>query len=253
MPESTRTASWPANGPAAPLSPVQLVKVARAAGFAGAALPIAVAVALGESGGDPDRIGDRTLAGARTRDGRTWGPSIGLFQVRSIDEEFGTGSTRDASRLRDPAFNARSAFTLYKGRGGAFGDWTVYTAGIYKRFLPQATTAVGAAGLVDDYSGGNLDNIETITEGLNNLPGSGAVQALGAAITSPLDAAKEALRILQRIEAAWNRETAIRVLKIVGGMAGLILGAVLMSRDLFGSALSQVATPLAGAAAGAAA
>ena len=255
------------NGPAKPLTPVQVAQVARAAGFSGAALVVAVAVAGAESGWDPDNIGDELLANQPTGDGRTWGPSIGLWQIRSIKEEAGKGTLRDPTQLTNPAFNARSAFALYKGRGGDFTDWTVYTGKRkvngrwvvgekpYKSYLDRAKGAVSALSAVDQYSGGNLDAIENLTSDLNSIPGSAEVQALGEVVTTPIttaaQAAVEAGRILQRVAGAWNQDTAFRVVKVVGGMAALITGAFLLSRDLVGDALAQVATPAAGAVAGA--
>lgn len=116
-----------------------IARYAYAAGFRGRDLLTAVAIALGESGGNPDAAGD---VGLQTK---TWGPSIGLWQIRSIKGQTGTGGARDASQLRDPAFNARSAYHLFTARG-SFRDWTVYKKGIYKRYLSQARQAIDSLG-----------------------------------------------------------------------------------------------------------
>lgn len=121
------------------LSPAQIYTLARNAGLAPAAATTATAVALAESGGRSDAMGDVGL-----EDG-TWGPSVGLWQIRSVKAQTGTGQTRDASRLTDPAFNAASMAAI-SGTGGNFGPWTTFTKGTYKKFLSQVgSTQVTAA------------------------------------------------------------------------------------------------------------
>lgn len=109
------------------------------AGFRSDALVTAVAVSMGESGWDPQATGDTSLTDA------TWGPSMGLMQIRSLNAERGTGSWRDASRLYDPVFNAKAAFAISNG-GTNFGPWTVYSKGLYQKYMDQARAAVAAIG-----------------------------------------------------------------------------------------------------------
>jgi hypothetical protein len=117
----------------ATLSASQVAAYARQAGFSGTALDIAVAVARGESGWNPTAKGD---VGIQTD---KWGPSIGLFQVRCLKAETGTGKPRDCSALLDPAFNARSAFAISK-QGKDWSPWTVFTNGTYRKYLGTVTS-----------------------------------------------------------------------------------------------------------------
>src|SRR3546814_16651200 len=74
--------------------------------FSGATLDTALGVAFAESGGYVDAVGDLALIDAK------WGPSIGLFQIRSLRDPDGWGPldrVRRASELRDPPYNAKAA------------------------------------------------------------------------------------------------------------------------------------------------
>ncbi len=118
---------------------VEVARLARDAGFTGEALVTAVAVAKGESGLNPKARGDTTITDA------TWGPSMGLMQIRSFNKEKGTGGTRDELANLDPATNMRAAFTV-SGGGKNFRPWTIYKNGAYKNHLAEARAAVNALG-----------------------------------------------------------------------------------------------------------
>jgi hypothetical protein len=109
------------DGRAAPggLTRNEVAEAARTAGFSFWTVPKAVRIAECESGLRPAAEGDRD------RQNRTWGPSVGLWQIRSRRGAWGTGSVRDANRLKDPAFNARAAFVLSEGGR----DWSKWTCG----------------------------------------------------------------------------------------------------------------------------
>lgn len=129
------------------LTMAQTYAYARQAGFDPAAAVIMSAIAMGESGLNPDAIGDTSLQDS------TWGPSIGLTQIRTLKRDTGTGRTRDIDRLRDPLENMLSAFSISSG-GKDFTPWTVYNTGKYREFVGQANTAKGgyvpgAGGQVD--------------------------------------------------------------------------------------------------------
>lgn len=101
-----------------------------------------VAIASAESGRVTDRLGDVGLQTA------VWGPSVGLWQIRSLKADKGTGRTRDQDRLTDPAFNAKAMVEISRN-GRDFGPWSVYSPrdligfARYQAALPPATTAVG--------------------------------------------------------------------------------------------------------------
>jgi hypothetical protein len=126
-------------GSGSSLSAVDVAKVYAQAGFTGDALVTMVAIARGESGWNPGAAGDTSITNG------TWGPSLGLSQIRSVNAQRGTGGWRDADALLDPAFNARAAFAISNG-GTDFGPWTVYSAGIYQQFVEEAKAAVTALG-----------------------------------------------------------------------------------------------------------
>lgn len=121
------------------LQAIQVAQLVRDVGITGEAAVIAVAVSKGESNFDSDVAGDTTIQTSK------WGPSIGLWQVRSLKAEYGTGGTRDASRLTDPMFNARSMHSISAG-GTNWQPWTIYTNGSYRNHLDEARQAVGSLG-----------------------------------------------------------------------------------------------------------
>jgi hypothetical protein len=116
------------------LSANQVADCAYRAGFRGQALTTAVAVALAESGGRTRIRGDTTIT-----DG-TYGPSVGLWQIRSLWEDHGTGRQRDGQANLDPATNARHAWQI-SHHGTSWHDWAAYTNGAYRAHLPVAQAA----------------------------------------------------------------------------------------------------------------
>lgn len=107
-----------------------IAQVAKAAGFAGEDLVTAVAIALGESGGQTDNTNKNT-------NGST---DYGLWQINSVHSAF------DISKLFNPMYNAECAYVLYTNRGQKFTDWVVYKSGRYREFLDQARAGVQQAG-----------------------------------------------------------------------------------------------------------
>lgn len=123
------------NGPLPPLADADVADVYRRAGFSGGALVLMTAIGLGESGGDPDILGDEGLVTSK------WGPSIGLSQIRSLWADQGTGRARDPAQLTDPDFNARAAWEI-SSQGSNFAPWSVFTSGAYRTYLDRAWAAV---------------------------------------------------------------------------------------------------------------
>ena len=101
-------------------------QLARDAGLSKSAAVTATAIAIEETNLDPGAVGDTALVTSK------WGPSIGLWQIRSLRAETGTGRPRDASRLKDPTFNARAMVAISNG-GTNWTPWSVYNSGAYKR------------------------------------------------------------------------------------------------------------------------
>lgn len=182
------------------LNPEQVAKLALDAGLTPEAAKIAVAVAKGESGYRTDAVGDVSLQDA------TWGPSIGLWQIRSVKAEEGKGTARDASRLTDPAFNARSMAQI-SNRGRNWQPWTVYRTGAYKVHLAEAGEAVRKAL-------------------------SGDVPPVPSSEPSEIEA-----RAASGIGALLDPRTWRNVAYVVGGGVAVIVGLLLVGREMTGSEL----------------
>lgn len=74
-----------------------------------------------------DAVGDLGLVNAE------WGPSIGLFQIRSLrDPSSGNlaDTLRVASKLEDPVYNAHAAFVISK-QGTDWTPWSTFKNGAY--------------------------------------------------------------------------------------------------------------------------
>jgi nucleoid-associated protein YgaU len=117
------------------MSQKQVTDLCVTIGFTAAQARIAGAIAMVESAtvkdnkpyADTTRIGDQALATV------VWGFSYGLFQIRSLRAQTGTGQFRDAQRLPEAAFNCKSALTIFKQSG--WTPWSTYNTGQYKAYL----------------------------------------------------------------------------------------------------------------------
>lgn len=115
------------------LSPEQIAQHARAAGFEGQGLTIAIAVALAESSGD-----------ARAHNARPPDDSYGLWQINMLGalgperrRQYGLDSNRE---LFDPRVNAEVANAL-SDDGKSWTPWSTYTNGAYRKYLDVAREA----------------------------------------------------------------------------------------------------------------
>lgn len=117
------------------LSPASIYSLALSAGFTGESAITATAIALAESGGRPDAIGDinNPVPGAS---------SVGLWQI-NFHPDWNKVTYRDPKANLNPLHNAQSAFTI-SNHGANFKPWTTYTQGIYKRFLATVRAAIAA-------------------------------------------------------------------------------------------------------------
>ncbi|HEX6351952.1 transglycosylase SLT domain-containing protein [Actinophytocola sp.] len=119
------------------LSDQEIARLAADAGFSGQDLETAVAVALAESRGDSDAVGDVNIQTD------VYGPSIGLWQIRSVNpghaNRFEQQHHNEATNY-DPATNARNAHAIFERRG--WRPWSTYTRGNYRQFLDRARNAV---------------------------------------------------------------------------------------------------------------
>jgi len=120
-------------------TPAQIRKIAYDAGFRGAALEWAVAVALAESGGNSNAYNPETAAGTRPGSG-----SRGLWQIYGqAHPEF------NSDRLYDPLENAKAAYKVYSEAGGRFSPWSTYNNGSAAKIAGKLTPGQKAAYTVD--------------------------------------------------------------------------------------------------------
>lgn len=96
------------------------------------------AISHAESGSQINCWGDDTAKyyGQPTNDGRHWGESYGLFQIRTIIEAANTGECRDAERLKlNIIEQTKCAMELSNGGTKFSPTWSMYTNGKYKQWL----------------------------------------------------------------------------------------------------------------------
>lgn len=110
------------------LTASQIKTLAINAGFTGQDLITSVAVALAESSGNPQALGDLDVGQG----------SFGLWQINSYyHPEYGP----DFTILYDPQTNANAAFSVYSAAGNSFTPWSTFKNGTYRSFVTQAQTA----------------------------------------------------------------------------------------------------------------
>lgn len=110
---------------------------ARNAGFSGADLITAVAIALAESkGGDPRAYNPETAASGGTPEGKG---SYGLWQIYlKVHPEF------EGWNLFDPASNAIAAYKVYHTAGDSFRPWSTFKFGQYQAHLSTVQGVISA-------------------------------------------------------------------------------------------------------------
>ena len=125
----------------------QLLALSSDAGFSGDDLVTAVAVALAESGGNPQAYNPERAAGAPSGKG-----SFGLWQIYlQAHPEFA------GQNLLDPGVNSAAAYAIYSAAGNSFTPWSTYKAGSYLAQLDAVNAALSASQdqtQVADASGG---------------------------------------------------------------------------------------------------
>ena len=104
-------------------------------GCAASTAATGTAIAMAESGGSPSAQGD---IGLMTD---VWDWSAGLWQIRGLRAERGTGGLRDAIANQDADTNAASMYVVSSGCTD-WTPWSTYNSGAYEVFLPLAEQAV---------------------------------------------------------------------------------------------------------------
>lgn len=166
------------------LNAAQIAGYAKAAGFAGGDIVIATAVAMSESGGDPN---------AHNTNADTGDDSYGLWQINMLGN---LGAPRRAvfgiaknEELFDPAINAKAARHVRTTQG--WGAWSDYKNGKYKNHLVAAT------------AGANNPVTPDLTKNIVNP-------------LDQLNPAKQLQAILDKFT-KWLQDQALRVAMFIGG------------------------------------
>lgn len=107
----------------------QLEALWKQAGGPAVVAPIAAAIALAESGGNPGALNTTDNNGTQT--------SVGLWQVSNGTHEY-------PSSWLTPAGNAKEAVAKYNGAGDTFKPWGTYDSGAYLNYLPGGASSAGA-------------------------------------------------------------------------------------------------------------
>jgi hypothetical protein len=87
------------------------------------------AIAQAESARDPGAVGDVALQN------RTFGPSVGLFQIRTVKAETGKGTDRDIEHLTGNVQAQVKAALNISNNGTNFRPWSTFTSGSFRKFL----------------------------------------------------------------------------------------------------------------------
>jgi len=118
------------------LSAAGLASMAMAVGCSPGQAALAAAIALGESGGRTDAVGDTHLTNG------VWSYSAGAWQIRGLHAEHGKGTTRDPQQLlHDMWRNARSMQEISNGCTN-WQPWTIWQIGRHNQHLASTVDAV---------------------------------------------------------------------------------------------------------------
>lgn len=120
-------------------TPQEAYTALRRAGASAADATLLTAIGGAESGWNLNAVGDVAL------EDHTWGPSFGIWQIRTLIAETGKGTPRDINRLRTGIDAQAAAALAVKGSQG-LRAWSTYTSGAYSGYVGQANNAASRAG-----------------------------------------------------------------------------------------------------------
>lgn len=207
---------------------VRVAQLAMAAGLRDPArLTTAVAVATAESGLNPAKLGDVALQDDK------WGPSVGLWQIRSLKAEKGKGTTRDQTKLTDPAFNAKAMMEI-SGGGSNWGPWSVThpsdPAGYLRYQAARPGAAVAASAALT--AGGVVDAKDTVTD---------AADSVGQLAAVVSDAAQTPIRVFNWLT---DGKTWVRIGYFTAGFVLLVGGGLAIAKKPVMGVVTPVAKAL---------
>lgn len=206
----------------ATLSPGQLASYAKGAGFTGTDVAVAVAVALAESGGRTDAVGDKSIGG-----------SYGLWQIYSKAHPWIT-----SQNWSDPAVNARAAKRVFDEAGGSWRPWSTFKNGSAATYQNTGTMAAAQVGFVIP----NVPNLRDLFGGKGSDgggDGGGWLDGIpdpGDALDAGKETAKGVLTIADAVEksARWlaDRDNWVRMLYVAGGAVVIVVAARMLVNDV---------------------
>lgn len=145
----------------------QLRTAAHTAGFRGAALTIAVAIALAESGGNENAV-------HKNSNGTT---DYGAWQINSVHATLLAGKNP-----YDLQQNADMAYAIYLQSN--FTPWTTYRSNAYAQYLQQAQSGSNA-GTGAKHQGGNVITSGQLGDTVSNINPISDVNSLIGVISDP--------------------------------------------------------------------
>ena len=198
------------------------------AGFTDQAAVTIVAIGKRESGWDTTAQGDIGIQDA------TWGPSAGVFQIRTLKAQTGTGGDRDLQALIPGAVagqpgsgrgdldrQARAAFVISSG-GANFTPWSTF-AGISSADMAAANDvmlrAIGQASGLGQGDGGGIVG--------------GIVGDVAGGLADAMDRALGAVLGYSGTFSEWAAMVVLRTLEVVAGGA-MLAAALVMFLDVLG-------------------
>lgn len=158
-------------------TPQQIRQLAYDAGFRGAALDMAVAVALAESGGNPLAYNPESAAGTKAGSG-----SRGLWQIYGAAHPNYNNDT-----AFDPRENAKAAFEVYQAAGQKFTPWSTYnngSAGKIVKTLPGGVQGVNLGASATGTTQGSNLSIQSLPNPL--APTIATANKISAALSDPV-------------------------------------------------------------------
>lgn len=137
---------------------------------------VLVAIGMAESGLNTSAVGDVGLENA------TWGPSIGVWQVRTLKADTGTGSDRDINRLRK-GLDQQAAATVAILHSQGLSAWSTYTGGAYRAHLATASKVSGLPASTLTHAGSYPDTPGRSTTGKGHRMATSSSSAHAGAVT----------------------------------------------------------------------
>lgn len=218
------------------LSPAATIGLCRAAGFTDDVIANMVAIAWAESGLDTTKHNTK--------------PPDDSYSLWQINMYGPLGPARRAQwhlakneDLFDPMVNAKAAFDLSSG-GHNLLPWSTFTSGAYKQFVPKvqaAFTSTAPKKGEPGYSTGKADPIGNVL-GLGAAAAGAGGKVLSAAEQAAAATASSLASLVSIITkaGAWvaNRHNWVRIIEVLTGVIAVVVGALMVSKDLGASPAS---------------